>query len=94
MKLPNDDGVSWMYNIKSLGEQGEVFRLRIGVGWGGFFFDLQPAPNKWWYIAEIVPVEGAGLYQPKLFKEKRVFFSKLFEKLKENEEGGTNNETV
>jgi hypothetical protein len=31
MKLPNDGG-SWRYNIKSLGEQDEVFRLRIGVG--------------------------------------------------------------
>jgi hypothetical protein len=79
MKLSND-GVHWRYEIESLGEQSEVFRLRIGVGWGGFFFDLQPDPYEWWYIAEIVPVGGADIYK---WPKKENFFNKLFKKLEE-----------
>jgi hypothetical protein len=93
MKLSND-GINWLYEIRSLGEQSEVYRVRIGVGWGGFFFDLQPDPHEWWYIAEIVPVGGAGLYRWQVFKKKRNFFNKLFEKLKENQDGGTGDEIV
>jgi hypothetical protein len=87
MKLTND-GDNWLYEIESLGEQSEVCRVRIGVGWGGFFFDLQPEPREWWYIAEIVPVGGAGFYPPRLFKEEKRYFNKFFEKLKENQDGG------
>jgi hypothetical protein len=82
MKLPNDGG-SWRHGIATVGERGKIYRLRIGVGWVGFFLDFQPELHQWYYMAEISSSEGGGLYRWQTNRERKHYFNKLFEKLKE-----------
>jgi hypothetical protein len=88
MKLSND-GVNWRYEVMPLSEQDKVYRVRVGVGRSGFFFEIQPNLHRWYYIAEIAPREGGYLRcsPTKVGREKRYAFNELFEKLKEETKG-------
>jgi hypothetical protein len=95
MKLTNEDWGG--YGTATLGKQNKLHRIRIEVSWHGIFLDSQIESPQWYYIAEIMSERGAslyGLYHWRTIGEKRRYFDKLFEKLKENQDREASNEIV
>jgi len=93
MKLSFEgDSWTWKFEVAPLDKQDKGYLVKIGVSPSEFFFDLQIRPYEWYYIAEIVSFNGAGLYWWQTKEERKRFFGKLFEKLKENKNEGADNE--